>query len=851
MKQFRTTLFVLVLVFLVMILPTTLFARVDVQTDADSVKFQPAFLETNLDGSEIPPVEGAVPYRYPIISTPPQTGRFTPLAPDQLMIDIWYGTTQTFGQLGNPQDVINILGTVSGPNEITSLSYSLNGKPSKPLNIGSNKERLYGPGDFNIDIGLDELIYGANQIEITADDDIEIKTETVTVNLVDGGVWPLPYTADWSSLGGNIQNGAQVVDGLWTINGQGKLTNTTPGYDRLVAIGDVAWTDFEVKVPVKILSLNTNDWTGPSNGAGVGLLIRWRGHTRITEDDQPGSNWRNLGALAWHRWLPDGSAAFEMLGNGGSSMIYRNDDQIKLGKEYIFKASVKNSGIPGQPATYLFKFWESNQPEPADWYMSSIGNPGELTSGSLVLAAHQAIVEFGNVEIKPLPTGPFTITELGATNGQVIIEPKKASYNYGERVTIRAVGNSGFALSGWTGSFSGTENPHTIQITQNIAVGATFSQATDPTLTIVTNGQGTVDKNPSKSSYFYGELVTLTPKPKSGHIFGSWDNDLTGTDNQAAIVMDQDKNIVANFVQANPNSPVSDDFNVCDLDTNLWKFVNPLGDGTYSINGSELTLTVPSNVAHDIWVGGNNSARLMQPTLNTNFEIIVKFESKVTKGFQMQGILVEQDPNNFLRIEIHNDGGSVRPYVASFKNGNPTTLIWGKERLQDTPTYLRLTRVSDKWTYAYSYNGTNWTTVGSFSLNMNVTSSGVYAANQRSLFAPSIPAHTTIVDYFFNSTSPIVPEDANPIDDFSLQVDTVGQGNVSINPDKDSYECNEVVTLTAVPATNWEFKGWSGDLSGSASVQQLTMVRNYQVLATFAEKSVEEKYLLFLPASLK
>ena len=161
----------------------------------------------------------------------------------------------------------------------------------------------------------------------------------------------------------------------------------------------------------------------------------------------------------------------------------------------------------------------------------------------------------------------------------------------------------------------------------------------------------------------YGEVVTLTPRPAAGHIFAGWSGDLTGADNPASLVMSRTQTLVATFVPANSASPISDDFNACALDTALWTFVNPVGDGSYTINGTQLRITVPANVSHNIWLEGNRSARVMQPTQNTDFEIVTKFESAVTQRYQMQGILVEQDLANFLRFEVYHDGSNTQLYA--------------------------------------------------------------------------------------------------------------------------------------------------------------------------------------------
>ena len=76
------------------------------------------------------------------------------------IIDVWYGLNQEFGQIGRPQEWVNIVGNVSDPDgaDITSLTYSLNGGPPLPLSIGRDNARLEKTGDFNAEIDADDLI---------------------------------------------------------------------------------------------------------------------------------------------------------------------------------------------------------------------------------------------------------------------------------------------------------------------------------------------------------------------------------------------------------------------------------------------------------------------------------------------------------------------------------------------------------------------------------------------------------------------------------------------------------------------------------------------------------------------
>jgi uncharacterized repeat protein (TIGR02543 family) len=74
-----------------------------------------------------------------------------------------------------------------------------------------------------------------------------------------------------------------------------------------------------------------------------------------------------------------------------------------------------------------------------------------------------------------------------------------------------------------------------------------------------------------------------------------------------------------------------------------------------------------------------------------------------------------------------------------------------------------------------------------------------------------------------------------PVNQYTLIINTVGQGSVTLNPSGGVYDEGTVVTLTAVPDSGWQFDNWSGDLSGSANPTTITMNANKTVTANFSE----------------
>ncbi|HRW07547.1 MAG TPA: DUF1349 domain-containing protein [Caldilineaceae bacterium] len=397
----------------------------------------------------------------------------------------------------------------------------------------------------------------------------------------------------------------------------------------------------------------------------------------------------------------------------------------------------------------------------------------------------------------------------------------------GTPLSLKAVPDLGWNFSGWSGDLSGNQNPATLAITGSEVVTATFTPK-PLALNIQLNGGGTVRLNPDQIYFDNGDVVTLTAIPNRGWVFDGWSGDLTGGDVAKVLTMNSNKTVTANFrLLQDTSNIVSDDFNVCTLDSTLWSFTNPSGDATLTMSGSQVKLAVPGGTAHDVWDAGNNVPRIMQAADNQDFALETKFESVIDQRYQLQGVLIEADANNFIRINFQHNGSNTLFFGASFNNGAP------RERFNQVipdgaPLYLRVVRSGNLWAAFYSYNGEDWNTNSAmtFSYGLTVTKVGIFAGNA----GETAPAHTAVVDYFFNSASPIAPED--PVVNALPPITIVGEGTVVRTP-----TCGNPIELVAVPADNWRFAGWSGDLTGTQNPVTVTAKGTERITATFAPVS--------------
>ncbi len=318
---------------------------------------------------------------------------------DGPVFDIWYGPHQSFGEMGLPQQWVNLLGNVGAPSGIKSLAYSLNNQELKHLNVGPDERRLACEGDFNIEIPYINLGPGENLVDIRAvDNDGNTTNETVRITFFDGRVWPNPYAVHWGALQ-RLEDAVQVVDGRWYLDERG-IRPGTISYDRIIALGDLSWKDYEITVPFFIHRIDPTN--SPSNGAGLGIVIRWRGHTDMPiACDQPGCGWWNSGATAWYGWDETGSSdSLTLSGYKDKALDEYDRLELRMNKWYSLKMRVESS--PGDEV-YRLKLWEIEDPEPNSWLLS--GSQIELgpPSGSVLLVAHHVDVTFGDITVIPLP----------------------------------------------------------------------------------------------------------------------------------------------------------------------------------------------------------------------------------------------------------------------------------------------------------------------------------------------------------------------------------------------------------------------------------------------------------------
>jgi len=512
--------------------------------------------------------------------------------------------------------------------------------------------------------------------------------------------------------------------------------------------------------------------------------------------------------------------------------------------EYTLTVNVVGNGSVGKnpdQATYLY----SDVVE-----LTATADPGWTFtgwSGDLGGTDNPAnLVMDGNKTV----TATFTADEYALTvnvvgNGSVGKDPDQATYLYSDVVTLTATADPGWTFTGWSGDLGGTDNPADLVMDANKTVTATFT-ADEYTLTVNVVGNGSVGKDPDQATYLYSDVVTLTATADPGWTFAGWSGDLGGTDNPADLVMDANKTVTATFTV--------DEYALT---------VNVIGDGSVSVDpdqttylyGDVVTLTATANLGSGFigWSGDlggtDNPANLVMDgdkTVTANFALdSITLKYAAGAGGSLSGI-TEQT------VQYGQSGSA----VMAIPDTGYHFVEWSDGSTDNPRTDANVTANVDV-TASFALN--------SFTLNYSAGARGSLSGDteQTVLYGQDGSAVTAVPDtgYHFvgwsdgstdnprtdtNVTANIDVTASFALNEYTLAVNTEGNGSVGIDPDEATHLHGDVVELTATADPGWTFAGWSGDLSGTDNPANLVMDANKTVTATFTAVAPVTCYALTL-----
>ncbi|MEU8614092.1 DUF1349 domain-containing protein, partial [Actinoplanes sp. NPDC048791] len=247
------------------------------------------------------------------------------------------------------------------------------------------------------------------------------------------------------------------------------------------------------------------------------------------------------------------------------------------------------------------------------------------------------------------------------------------------------------------------------------------------------------------------------------------------------------------FTPDAPAEPVvpSDEFTGAELDKCRWNAIVREDPAAYRVTDGALRIDVPDG---DIYTGGNTGPTnfVLQTAPAGDWTLQTKVDaSLLDEQYQQAGLLVYGDDDNYVKLDFVADNAAGQPVSRriEFRSeigavvqdpqpqaGSLTSAVW----------HLRLARVGNTYTAAYSADGTEWTT---FAPLTNAAVGATPKVGLYSLGAAQTASKTVAFDYFRISA-----EDADT-------TAPVTSAKVSGTPVEGWYTGNVTVTLTAADET--------------------------------------------------
>ena len=253
----------------------------------------------------------------------------------------------------------------------------------------------------------------------------------------------------------------------------------------------------------------------------------------------------------------------------------------------------------------------------------------------------------------------------------------------------------------------------------------------------------------------------------------------------AMTLMDDDFETDQGWVATNLGATSGDWVRGVPVNDPSWTY-DPISDSDGSGN-CLLTQNQTGNTDVD-----NGSVRVTSPTIDMS-------GGGVTISYDYYLYLTDADGNDRLLVEINNSGGAG---------------AWTEVARHDTD------------------GGTSWRSHVISQTDLD-TAGVTLTGNMQIRFTANDGGTQSIVESGVDAF--LVTGFSCAQNEYTLSISTVGNGVVTVNPDKPTYTIGEIVTLTAVADPGWTFASWSGDLSGSVNPDQVTIAGNTSVTATFTQ----------------
>ncbi|MGE5681422.1 MAG: InlB B-repeat-containing protein, partial [Bacillota bacterium] len=391
----------------------------------------------------------------------------------------------------------------------------------------------------------------------------------------------------------------------------------------------------------------------------------------------------------------------------------------------------------------------------------------------------------------------ISVNKSGTGNGEIKVNgsirqlPYNGIFNYGSNVTIEAVAASGSIFTGWSGAVSGITNPVGVTVKGDMTISAGFNSLPLYSLTISKFGNGQVKINdtlqtlPFNHSYPEGSQVKIEAAADPGNTFNGWTGSFAGVQNPVVITMNGNKNLQANFNEIQYTLSISK---------------GGAGNGQVKING----------ILQNLPYSGifNSGTPITFEAVPDSGSLFSSWSGEITGNFANGVIVINKNITASANF-------SIKQYTLTISK---SAIGLGTVKINGVTQALPYT--------------------GNFNYKTNVTIEAVPGLNSTfSSWSGDITGVNNPVVITLNGDKNITVNFG--IIQYRLTVNKGGSGQIKINgaivtlPYTKLFDAGSEVIVEAVPDSNNQFAGWSGDLTGNSNPSTIKIDKDKVITALF------------------
>ncbi len=469
------------------------------------------------------------------------------------------------------------------------------------------------------------------------------------------------------------------------------------------------------------------------------------------------------------------------------------------------------------------------------------------------------------------PPTTYHLTIDNDTNkGSITQADPNAAYLDGDNAALKVSAIPGYEFSGWTGDVPAgheNDNPLKLLMTADKSITANYTSVPTDTLTLTSNGSGSVEVTPAPYNddefiYNEGTELTLVPKPAPLYEFDSWSGDVpAGSENDypLTITLNSKTSITAMYTPIPPGGAI---YAVAAAVEGNDRYTATDGTIFYSdedyVNGGRTWSPdeIPS-------ISGTDNDTLFQfervysvlaydfPIPPGQYQIEMGFSELYFTSNNQRVFDVKAEGQVIVdNLDIHSVVGADAAHVtiSDTINVSDGNLDIDFDGIKDKPkvSYIKILQTSDSV-------GNVFTLTTSVNIGGSGTvspSNGVFYEGQSTTITATANAGFKFSNWTGDTSSTVNPISilmdtnktltANFVEDemFTLNTSSIN-GYVRLDPDQSSYYNGTVVNIVAVADSGYIFDSWSGDtgLVQDQNRQNIVIDHDMTITANFVKET--------------